>query len=63
MIVLPHQRRMSDASQQVFGVTPDLATFGKSMGNGAPISALVGKRRYMKLAEEIFYSTTSRPGR
>ena len=31
-------------AQKLFGVTPDLATFGKSMANGMPISALVGKK-------------------
>jgi glutamate-1-semialdehyde aminotransferase len=30
------------------GVTPDLACFGKSMANGMPISALVGKREIMR---------------
>jgi len=45
-------------AQKLFGVTPDLATFGKAMGNGAPISALVGKRKYMKLMEDVFFSFT-----
>ena len=45
-------------AQKYFGVVPDLATFGKSMGNGMPISAVVGKKRYMKKMEDIFYSFT-----
>ena len=45
-------------AQKMFGVTPDLSTFGKSMANGMPISALVGKKRYMKKIEDIFYSFT-----
>lgn len=48
-------------AQKLFGVTPDLATFGKSMANGMPISALVGRRDIMKLCEppnNIFYSGT-----
>jgi len=45
-------------AQKLFGVTPDLATFGKSMANGMPISALVGKRQYMKKINDIFYSFT-----
>ncbi len=48
-------------AQEYFGVTPDLATFGKAMGNGMPISAIVGKREIMKLCEppnNIFYSGT-----
>jgi glutamate-1-semialdehyde 2,1-aminomutase len=34
--------------QKIEGVTPDLAIFGKAMANGYPISALVGKRKYME---------------
>lgn len=48
-------------AQEHFDVTPDLACFGKSMGNGMPISALVGRRDIMKLMAEAngpFYSGT-----
>jgi glutamate-1-semialdehyde 2,1-aminomutase len=51
-------RYNSGGAQKLFGVTPDLATFGKSMANGMPIAALVGKRKYMKKVEDIFYSFT-----
>lgn len=34
-------------AQAHFGVTPDLAIFGKAMGSGFPISALVGVRKMM----------------
>ena len=34
-------------AQGRYGVTPDLATFGKAMGNGFPISALVGRAEIM----------------
>ncbi len=44
--------------QKVTGVTPDLSTFGKSMANGMPISALVGKRQFMERMPEISYSGT-----
>ncbi|MGH4009570.1 MAG: glutamate-1-semialdehyde 2,1-aminomutase [Pseudonocardiaceae bacterium] len=33
----------------LYGVTPDLSTWGKAMGNGFPISALAGKRELMEL--------------
>ncbi len=36
--------------QGVSGVTPDLSTFGKALGNGFPIAALTGKREYLDLA-------------
>jgi glutamate-1-semialdehyde 2,1-aminomutase len=45
-------------AQKLFGVTPDLATFGKSMGNGFPISALVGRAEIMNEMNEIFFSFT-----
>lgn len=46
-------------AQKLFNVIPDLATFGKSMANGMPISALVGKKEYMKKIGDIFYSFTN----
>jgi glutamate-1-semialdehyde aminotransferase/spore coat polysaccharide biosynthesis protein SpsF (cytidylyltransferase family) len=45
-------------AQEYFGVTPDLACFGKAMGNGYPISAVVGKREIMEIFDEIFFSFT-----
>ncbi len=45
-------------AQQLFGVTPDLATFGKGMANGYPISAVVGRRDIMMLMQDIFFSGT-----
>jgi glutamate-1-semialdehyde 2,1-aminomutase len=35
--------------QEEFGVIPDITTIGKSMGNGYPISAIVGRREIMSL--------------
>jgi glutamate-1-semialdehyde 2,1-aminomutase len=45
-------------AQKRHSVTPDLACFGKAMGNGMPISALVGRRDIMKSVEDIFFSGT-----
>ena len=45
-------------AQAHYGVTPDLACFGKAMGNGMPISAVVGRADIMRLMEDIFYSGT-----
>jgi glutamate-1-semialdehyde aminotransferase/spore coat polysaccharide biosynthesis protein SpsF (cytidylyltransferase family) len=45
-------------AQKVFGVTPDLACFGKAMGNGWPISCIVGRRDVMKVFEDAFVSFT-----
>lgn len=45
-------------AQQYFNVTPDLACFGKAMANGFPISCVAGKKRIMKIFEDVFFSFT-----
>ena len=45
-------------AQERFGVTPDLACFGKAMANGFPLSAVVGRREIMEVFDEIFFSFT-----
>jgi glutamate-1-semialdehyde 2,1-aminomutase/spore coat polysaccharide biosynthesis protein SpsF len=45
-------------AQAYFGVAPDLAAFGKSMGNGMPIAAVVGRRDLMAVFNDIFFSAT-----
>ena len=45
-------------AQKIFGVTPDLACFGKAMGNGFPISCVLGRADIMRIFNEIFYSFT-----
>ena len=37
-------------AQELFGVTPDLATFAKGIAAGFPLSAVAGKREIMELA-------------
>tara|TARA_B100000809_G_scaffold254895_1_gene292686 strand:+ start:11476 stop:12765 length:1290 start_codon:yes stop_codon:yes gene_type:complete len=51
-------RYSNGGAQELFGVTPDLATFGKGLANGYPVSAVAGKREIMVLMEEIFFSFT-----
>lgn len=51
-------RYANGGAQQAFGVIPDLATFGKGIANGYPLSALVGRSRYMDVVEQIFFSGT-----
>jgi len=36
-------------AQELFGVTPDLATFGKALANGFPVSAIAGRADLMDL--------------
>ncbi|ETD30538.1 glutamate-1-semialdehyde 2,1-aminomutase [Williamsia sp. D3] len=57
-------------AQSVYGVTPDLSTWGKGMGNGFPVAALAGRREFMERgglrtdSERVFLlSTTQGPER
>ena len=45
-------------AQEVFGVKPDLSTFGKGIANGFPLSAVVGKKEIMLEMEKVFLSGT-----
>jgi len=38
-----------EGAQGLYGVTPDLSTFGKVIGGGMPVGAFGGKRQYMEL--------------
>ncbi len=51
-------RYANGGAQEYFGVTPDLATFGKGLANGYPVSAVAGRADIMKLMEEVFFSFT-----
>jgi len=51
-------RFSNGGAQQYFGVTPDLATFGKGLANGYPVSAVAGRADLMHMMEEIFFSFT-----
>ena len=41
-----------------FKVNPDIAMFGKALGSGFAINAIIGKREIMKNAENTFISST-----
>ena len=45
-------------AQALFGVTPDLATFGKGIANGYPLAIVTGRAPFMRLMEEVFFSFT-----
>jgi glutamate-1-semialdehyde aminotransferase len=46
-------------AQGFFGVTPDMAVFGKAMANGMPLSAVVGRAEiFDTVHEKVFISTT-----
>jgi glutamate-1-semialdehyde 2,1-aminomutase len=52
-------------AQKIHQIVPDLSTFGKAMGNGFSISALVGKKEIMELGglrhnrEKVFLLSTT----
>ncbi|TCC33528.1 glutamate-1-semialdehyde 2,1-aminomutase [Kribbella sindirgiensis] len=41
-------RFSASGAQGLYGVTPDLSTFGKALGNGFAVSALAGRRELME---------------
>jgi glutamate-1-semialdehyde 2,1-aminomutase len=43
---------------KVHGVEPDVAMFGKAMGNGYAITAIIGRREIMQAAQSTFISST-----
>ncbi len=45
-------------AQQHVGVTPDVAVFAKSLSNGYPMAAVVGKREVMEPSARMFISST-----
>ncbi len=46
-------------AQKYFGITPDMATFGKAAANGMPLSIVAGKKEIMDAVDKkVFISTT-----
>jgi glutamate-1-semialdehyde 2,1-aminomutase len=41
-----------------FGVEPDMAVFGKAIGNGYALTAVIGRREIMESAQSTFISST-----
>jgi glutamate-1-semialdehyde 2,1-aminomutase len=51
-------RRVLGGLHLHYGVQPDVAVFGKTLGNGYGINAIIGRREVMEAAEETFISST-----
>lgn len=51
-------RFATGGAQEYFGIVPDLATFGKGLANGYPLSAVTGKAEIMRIMEDVFFSFT-----
>jgi len=43
---------------KVYGVEPDIAVFGKALGNGYAVTAVIGRREIMENAQSSFISST-----
>jgi|CXWL01.1.fsa_nt_gi glutamate-1-semialdehyde 2,1-aminomutase len=43
---------------KLYGVEPDMAMFGKTLGNGYAITAVIGRRSVMEAAQSTFISST-----
>ena len=41
------------------GVNPDIAVFAKSMANGYPMAAVIGRGKVMEAAQSTFISSTN----
>ena len=52
-------RNNTSGIHKQLGINPDLATFGKTMANGIPMSALIGKKEIMQEATNSFISSTN----
>lgn len=43
---------------KLYGVDPDMAVFGKALGNGYAVTAVIGRREVMEAAQNSFISST-----
>jgi glutamate-1-semialdehyde 2,1-aminomutase len=51
-------RRTMGGMHLHYGVDPDIATFGKTLGNGYAIAAIIGRTEVMQAAQTTFISST-----
>lgn len=51
-------RQTNGGLHKLYGVEPDMAVFGKALGNGYAITAMIGRRDVMEAAQTSFISST-----
>jgi glutamate-1-semialdehyde 2,1-aminomutase len=51
-------RYAKGGASEYLGIEPDIAVWGKGIANGMPLGVITGKSEYMKIFDEIFYSTS-----
>jgi len=50
-------RISTSGTHKNFGVNPDIAVFGKTIANGIPMGAIIGRKRIMKFSTKTFISS------
>ena len=51
-------RQNNGGLHKIYDVEPDMAVFGKALGNGYAITAVIGKKEVMDVAQSTFISST-----
>jgi glutamate-1-semialdehyde 2,1-aminomutase len=51
-------RKSFGGLHKLYGVEPDMAMFGKALGNGYAVTSVIGRKEMMKAAETTFISST-----
>ena len=51
-------RYSKGGASEYLGIEPDIAVWGKGIANGMPLGLITGKTEYMKIFDDIFYSTS-----
>lgn len=51
-------RETNGGLHKLYGIEPDLAVFGKALGNGYAITSVIGRREVMEAAQSTFISST-----
>ena len=51
-------RQINGGLHKIYDVEPDMAVFGKALGNGYAITAVIGKKEIMDVAQSTFISST-----
>ena len=51
-------RVANGGAYKTYGLKPDIVVYGKSIGNGFPITAILGKKNIMDFSQDTFISST-----
>ncbi len=50
-------RMNTGGMHMVYGIEPDMATYAKTISNGVPMAAVIGRRKFMDAAQKTFISS------